>query len=267
MRTGSRRDKSTVMRRGVRTVLVVGISTPTTRALGRLLGRYFYIERVEDPAQCLRRARDDARVNGVLLDPGFCGIEPASFVESIRKHRAELPVFFYGTAQDIAGISESVCRNHRCCFKSPSEIIRLAEAIAFLLTQGRARPFVERPESRIVVKTLEFIEANYSSINKVTYISCNLGVSREHLSRQFTRFVGHSVWDFVTLYRVEKAKELLCQGALVKQVAREVGFRCESSLSRAFHKYTGITATAYRESILARKAGMRLDSRISGSGS
>jgi AraC-like DNA-binding protein len=97
------------------------------------------------------------------------------------------------------------------------------------------------------VKTLELVEANYSNIARISEISKLLGVSREHLSRQFTRFTGHTLSDFVTIYRVEKAKELLYAGSLVKQVYSEVGFKCESSFFRSFLKHVGITPRVYRD--------------------
>jgi len=239
--------------KGVNTVLVMGMGLPTMRALGRLLGKRFYIERAGDATDCLHRVDGNGGVSAVVVDPGVSEFDSNTFASLIRRYNPKVPLFFFGSAQDFR-VENTVCTGELTrCFKSPSEICKLAEEIIMISNNhgGPERP--EIPVSSMVVKTLELVEANYSNIARISEISKLLGVSREHLSRQFTRFTGHTLSDFVTIYRVEKAKELLYAGSLVKQVYSEVGFKCESSFFRSFLKHVGITPRVYRETMLARK--------------
>jgi len=238
--------------KGVNTVLVMGLGLPTMRALGRLLGKRFYMERAADATDCLHRIDGNGGVSAVVVDPGVSEFDSNTFASLIRRYNPEVPLFFFGSAQDF-GVDNAICTGDLTkCFKSPSEICKLAEEIITISNgNGAGRP--EIPVSSMVVKTLELVEANYSNIARISEISKLLGVSREHLSRQFTRFTGHTLSDFVTIYRVEKAKELLYAGSLVKQVYSEVGFKCESSFFRSFLKHVGITPRVYRETMLARK--------------
>jgi len=235
------------VRRSVKTVLVVGIELPTLRALGRLLGRYFYIEKILDVMECLRRIQHSKDISAVVIQPELSKFDVLSLARLVRRHQPNLPLFIFGCIQDIPGCYEVERLGGTYCFESPLEIFKLAEAIAARVNTARFVPCLERPEINLVVRALQFVEDNYSSITKVTYISDSLGVSREHLSRQFVRYVGRPLWDFLTIHRINKAKALLMQGYLVKQVAKEAGFCCESSFFRAFLKHTGTTPKSYRE--------------------
>jgi AraC-like DNA-binding protein len=239
--------------KGINTVLVMGLGLPTMRALGRLLGKRFYMERAGDATDCLHRIDGNGGVSVVVIDPGVSEFDSNTFASLIRRYNPKVPLFFFGSAQDF-GAENVLCMGELTrCFRSPSEICKLAEEIIMVSNNHGNAGRPEIPVSNMVVKTLELVEANYSSISRISEISKSLGVSREHLSRQFTRFTGHTLSDFVTIYRVEKAKELLYAGSLVKQVYSGVGFRCESSFFRSFLKHVGITPRVYRETMLARK--------------
>lgn len=251
--------------RSVRTILVVGLSRPTMRALGRLVGKHFYIEKVADATECIQRVRNDEQIGGIVVDPGLFEFDARTFATFVRKYRPELPLFFYVAAQYISSVSADTEPGITQYFTNPSEICKMAEAIVVQLTDGTVRPLLWHPKDTIVSRALQFIEANYRTIRRVEDISSHVGVSREHLSRQFTRFAGHKLSEFVNLFRIEKAKELLIEGGLVKQVYSQVGFRCSSSFFKAFLKHTGIAPSVYKDTMLAKKQARRM--RKSGTGS
>jgi len=252
-RTVKRAREQRAPGRGVKTILVVGLSLPTMRALGRLVGKHFYIEKVADANECIQRARDGNHVGGIVVDPGVSEFDATSFAALVRKNGSDLPLFFYGSVQDVGPISAGAKPEISQYFKNPSDICKMAEAIVVRLTNGIVRPIQRHPNDTIVSRALDFIEANYRTIRKVEDISNHVGVSREHLSRQFTRFAGHKLSEFVNILRIEKAKELLMEGVLVKQVFSQVGFRCSSSFFKAFLKHTGIAPSVYKETMLVKK--------------
>ncbi|MBN1504104.1 MAG: DNA-binding response regulator, partial [Candidatus Eisenbacteria bacterium] len=173
--------------KGVNTVVVMGLGLPTMRALGRLLGKRFYMERAADATDCLHRIDGNGGIGAVVVDPGVSEFDSNTFASLIRRYNPEVPLFFFGSAQDF-GADSVVCKDELTrCFKSPSEICKLAEEIILVSNNhGPTKP--EVPVSSMVVKTLELVEANYANIARISEISKLLGVSREHLSRQFTRF-------------------------------------------------------------------------------
>ncbi|MFH0779116.1 MAG: helix-turn-helix transcriptional regulator [Candidatus Eisenbacteria bacterium] len=83
-------------------------------------------------------------------------------------------------------------------------------------------------------------------IRDVSELAAALGVSREHLSRSFRKQFGCSVWQYIGALRVERAKRLLHEPILVKEASREVGFRSDGTLLRAFRKHAGMSPSRYR---------------------
>lgn len=104
------------------------------------------------------------------------------------------------------------------------------------LMAGRARP------SRIVERARERIrEAFADPTLHLSRLSAELGVTPNHLSAQFTREMGRSFREYVTLVRVEAAKRLLAGSSLkVWEVAERVGYINIEHFSRVFKKLTGV---------------------------
>jgi AraC-like DNA-binding protein len=103
---------------------------------------------------------------------------------------------------------------------------------------------------RVVACAIKYIEENLVDIKHSTDVSRHVGVSREHLSREFSRCTGHTLRDFVSISRVQRAEEQLRLGqSLIKQISGELGFNSLSTFYRVFRKYMKVTPEQYRESL------------------
>lgn len=134
---------------------------------------------------------------------------------------------------------------------------------AYLLTQLlmtaavkalEAVPAKEEPEdgmpvpSRKLQKVMAYIRL-HSKENITLEELCNVSnFSRQHLIRIFRREFGMTPKAYVSLYRVNCAKELLFRDRTltVKEVAEEMGFEDQHYFSRLFVRVTGQTPSAYR---------------------
>jgi AraC-like DNA-binding protein len=68
------------------------------------------------------------------------------------------------------------------------------------------------------------------------------GMSKYHFSRVFKRYIGMTPIKFVTLRKIEKAKELLKRRDFnVSAVAYQLGFNDVSTFIKQFKKFTGLT--------------------------
>jgi AraC family transcriptional regulator len=74
------------------------------------------------------------------------------------------------------------------------------------------------------------------------------GVSPEHLTRSFRRYLGVSFHQHVLSERVAAAKERLRAPSTnsVTDVAFATGFQSSSNFNKAFKQHTGMTPTAFR---------------------
>ena len=67
-----------------------------------------------------------------------------------------------------------------------------------------------------------------------------------YFSAVFKKFNGISPWDYITIKRVEKAKEMLCtESAKVSDIAISVGYPDVFRFSKMFRQYVGMSPSAY----------------------
>jgi AraC-like DNA-binding protein len=65
------------------------------------------------------------------------------------------------------------------------------------------------------------------------------GMSRTRFAEYFRRRIGQTPMEYLTLWRMTLASQLLARGKPVKSVALEVGYRSAAAFSRVFVRVTG----------------------------
>lgn len=110
------------------------------------------------------------------------------------------------------------------------------------------RPF--DGEDVLIIATQRLISSNLHSVPPLSEIAKQVGTYRERLNEVFKRRTGMSVFEFVRKRRVERSIELLHETTMeVKQVAWLMGFRSAANFATAFRRHTGLTPSAYRNSV------------------
>lgn len=94
-----------------------------------------------------------------------------------------------------------------------------------------------------VKQVSRYIKLNYMSNLSVGKIADMIGLDRSYLSRQFKKTMGISIMQYIVSIRMEKAKELLQQGYLVKQASKLVGYDDAFAFSKMFKKRYGVSPT------------------------
>ena len=74
-------------------------------------------------------------------------------------------------------------------------------------------------------------------------------ITPQYLSRLFRRFLGYSVYEYLTMYRISKAKEFLLMhwNLDLQEIALRVGFQDSSHFIVMFKKITGTTPLEFRK--------------------
>ncbi|MCX5801329.1 MAG: AraC family transcriptional regulator [Candidatus Eisenbacteria bacterium] len=244
----------------LRRVCLFGLEPSTVRALGQLLGKHFCFLLARGDDELFSTIRSTDRLDGLVLGARPSHPDAAEVCRAKRwvgtadPKETVLPIFVFVSSDDASTRGEMESLGAKWFFQNPGDIWKLAEAIHKELGPvddgTNTATFGAGPEA-IIIGTMTYIDQNLVSIRSSTEISNHLGVTREHLSRQFTRYTGQTLWDFIATRRVHKAMELLGgRELLVKQISREVGFNCESSFFRAFTKKTGLTPEGFRKARL-----------------
>ncbi len=102
--------------------------------------------------------------------------------------------------------------------------------------------------ARYLVPVIKEIEINYPLDLTVEDLSRKAYITPQYLSRLFRRFLGCSTYEYLTSYRISKAKELLITDVRleVQDVSRRTGFSDPSHFIAVFKKITGMTPMEFR---------------------
>lgn len=91
-------------------------------------------------------------------------------------------------------------------------------------------------------EAIEFIHNNYSFAITVKDIADSLDISPNYLANIFTKELGKSPKQYLTEYRMERAKLLLANGEYkIKQVGQMVGYANQLHFSSEFKKFYGVS--------------------------
>lgn len=92
------------------------------------------------------------------------------------------------------------------------------------------------------------METHYMEDLTAEQLCHNVYVSPQYLSRLFVRYLGCSVYEYLTNYRITKAKELLLmrRDRKIQEIAHDVGYTDSSHFIVMFKKLTGMTPTQFR---------------------
>lgn len=99
-------------------------------------------------------------------------------------------------------------------------------------------------------KVLDYVTQNYSdAMMNVSSIADYFGISIAYLSRIFKKYNGINISEYITGYRLERAKELLGEGKMVGDVVDSCGFGSLRTFLRVFKSVEGITPGQYKSSV------------------
>ena len=104
-------------------------------------------------------------------------------------------------------------------------------------------------EDAIKTQIVEYIGANYSDDSlSLESLAEHLEISYHYLSRLFKEYLGTNFVSYLTLIRLEKAKDLLkTTNNTIEHIAEQTGFVSSNSLIRAFKKYYDVTPGKFRK--------------------
>ncbi len=97
-----------------------------------------------------------------------------------------------------------------------------------------------------IESTINYIVSHYKKKLTLEELANNAGLSVSHYSRLFKKYTGHSPIDYLTLLRMDRAKELLLLSDYkLKSIANSVGYEDEFYFSRIFKKIVGLSPSGF----------------------
>lgn len=184
----------------------------------------------------------------VVLDLTLPDMDGFALLERLRTDRRtrQVPVLVVSgkilSSEDIRRLDYA-----HVIFQS-KEMLSDEEVIACLRRVLVGSEALPQPTSALVKRALGYIHANFGRHMSRAEMAEAMGVSPSYLSRIFRQEVGLSPWEWLTRFRIQTAKELLC-GAResITEVAARTSFEDPAYFSRVFHQKVGCSPRAYRK--------------------
>ena len=102
----------------------------------------------------------------------------------------------------------------------------------------------------IIGKALTFIENNYNRPISLQETAAEVMLNPSYFSKLFREKVGLPYSKYLTLYKINKAKELMADPARrIKEISDLVGYDNVRYFSRVFKSVTGIPPNVYKEQL------------------
>ena len=183
-------------------------------------------------------------LRNVLPEDSAVGIKSTKY-ESIRLDYAERQAF--------VRLCDRVTRERIEKGKGWQQLVKscLCEALVFYsrldVAAKRAEKTAEGVKS-LYGRIIKYIEENYRNNTTGKELSDGLGMSPEHIAKQFKSELDISPAEYLRRYRVAKSMELLCGTDMpVSDVAQNCGFVDMSAFSRVFKMFEGDTPSGFRK--------------------
>ena len=100
-----------------------------------------------------------------------------------------------------------------------------------------------------IMQARQKLEEDWTAQIELKDMARQLNMSYERFRKLFRQFVGHAPGEFRILRRIDRAKILLLKQYTVAEVANELGYSDQFSLSKQFKRYTGMSPTQFRQTI------------------
>lgn len=180
----------------------------------------------------------------------FYGVSAAQYYEMFRSLNKDAVVGHLPSDSNVQALLERLLKLYREYTADLTVDIRSAGLISRVLS-GCLEAMVSsqtQPELPPVITNIRaYLLEKYDQPITLDALAREFSISKFHLQRLFSKFVGMSPAQFQQKIRMVKAKELLRTTTLpVSMVAEKVGIESTSYFISAFSKQEGITPLKYR---------------------
>ena len=206
----------------------------------------------------------------VLIDCGFDDLQGLSILAEIKSHHPAVPVMFLTDAGSEETAVSAFRAGARDYIKKPVNLMELLNMVMEFLEikrsgfLGRRRIYLvdhagDTTRSQVLIdielpanliRVVRFVKENFEKPISTDLMANEAGLSKCHFCREFKKTTGMSPMNFLSLMRVRRATILLKKKLPVSTIALKVGFNELSSFNRHFKRFTGLSPTAYRNSLL-----------------
>ena len=181
---------------------------------------------------------------------GFDGTRCAEYLQDIGLEGSR-QTFRSPDGEKLKEITQEMLRYHTAGvendFLLQSLLCRFFACLARSLSIPLSAVAKNDRENFYVRRAVEFVHYNYANHITVSDMAKYVSLNRSYLFTLFQRVLHISPQEFLTTFRLTRAKEqLTLSDSTVAAIAQSVGYRDPLVFSKAFKQMTGMTPVQYR---------------------
>ncbi len=124
----------------------------------------------------------------------------------------------------------------------------LIELIRINFGDGDKSPLLRAVSDKQIGYALQLLHNSPEKAWSLDALSADVGMSRASFAKRFKTLVEHTMFDYLTQLRLQRACELLTDtGLSLYEIANRVGYDSDLAFARTFKKKLGVTPTYYRK--------------------
>ncbi len=128
-----------------------------------------------------------------------------------------------------------------------TEIV-VVELIRINFGRDEKSQFVQALSDKRISKALKRLHEDPQMHWTLEKMAEEVSMSRAAFAKRFKALVGQPMFEYLTLLRVQRAKELLQETKLpLYEISSRVGYESDLAFTKTFKKHTGTTPTRYRK--------------------
>lgn len=134
--------------------------------------------------------------------------------------------------------------------ENPREAYRSAVGI-FLSMSTEIDQRKKSRNVKLIDSIITYIEEQFGQANlSLDAVADHMNISKGYMSQFFKEQTGTNFSEYLENLRMNEAKELLSHTGLpIRNIAEQVGYHSTNTFCRAFKRGTGLSATAFRDSV------------------
>jgi two-component system response regulator YesN len=129
--------------------------------------------------------------------------------------------------------------------------LQLQESLFSILNKIVEKINENKNSNHLIRAAVEYIKEHYSEDISLETVAKQIYITPGYVSQLFKQEIGVNFLEYLHKHRIQKSKELFHNRFLRNyEVSVMVGYRDEKYFTQIFKKYTGMTPSQYKESIL-----------------
>lgn len=127
-----------------------------------------------------------------------------------------------------------------------TEMQKTLQLILLIISSHKSKAITSQEDNNYIDDVIDYIKKNFQTQLTLDSIAGNFFISKSKLIYDFRSFCNMSLLEYITLTRVEFAKECLLKGYSVAATAEKCGFSSSSYFIKVFTKFTNTTPLKFQ---------------------